>query len=78
MFVVHVFINFHTCHSKDADSNVFTQILEATFPEENKVQNKISSFLKPTSEKEYNYSTDVVHVEGNNFDIVISFFFFFW
>ena len=50
--------------------------LKRPLPEENKVQNKISSFSKPTSEKEYNYSTDVVHVEGNNFDIVIYLFFF--
>ena len=50
--------------------------LKRPLPEENKVQNKISSFSKPTSEKEYNYSTDVVHVEGNNFDIVIYFLFF--
>ena len=51
--------------------------LKRPLPEENKVQNKISSFLKPTSEKEYNYSMDVVLVEGNNFDIVIYLFIFF-
>ena len=39
------------------------------------MQTKISSFLKPTTEKEYNYSMDVVHLEGNHFDIDILFFF---
>ena len=48
--------------------------LKRPLPEENKVQNKISGFLKPTSEKEYDYSMDVVYVEGNNFDIVILLF----
>ena len=48
--------------------------LKQPLPEENKVQNKISGFLKPTSEKEYDYSMDVVYVEGNNFDIVILLF----
>ena len=74
MFVVDVFIHFHTCHSKDGDSNVLTQILEATFTRRKKVQTKISSFLKPTTEKEYNYRMDVVYVEGNHFDIDILFF----
>ena len=32
----------------------------------------MSSFLKPTTEKEYIYSMDVVYVEGNHFDIDIS------
>ena len=48
--------------------------LKRPLPEENKVQNIISGFLKPTSEKEYDYSMDVVYVEGNNFDIVILLF----
>ena len=48
--------------------------LKRPLPEENKVQNKISGFLKPTSEKEYDYSMDVVYVEGNNFEIVILLF----
>ena len=48
--------------------------LKRPLPEENKVQNKISGFLKSTSEKEYDYSMDVVYVEGNNFDIVILLF----
>ena len=39
--------------------------LKRPLPEEKKVQTKISSFLKPTTEKEYNYSMDVVYVEGN-------------
>ena len=47
MFVADVFIRFHTCHSKNGDSNVLTQIPEATLPEEKRVQPKISSFLKP-------------------------------
>ena len=42
--------------------------------EEKKVQTKISSFLKLMIEKEYNYSIDVIYVEGNHFDI--DFFFF--
>ena len=37
------------------------------------LRTKISSFLKPTTEKEYNYSMDVVYVEGNHFDIDIFF-----
>ena len=49
--------------------------LKRPLPEEKKVQTKISSFLKPTAEKEYNYSMDVVYVEGNHFDIDILFFF---
>lgn len=48
--------------------------LKRPLPEEKKVQTKISSFLKPTTEKEYNYSMDVVYVEGNHFDIDILFF----
>ena len=72
MFVVDVFIHFHTCHSKDGDSNVLTQILEATFTRRKEVQTEISRFLKPTTEKEYNYSMDVVY--GNHFDIDILFF----
>ena len=75
MFVVDVFIHFHTCHSKDGDSNVLTQILEATFTRRKKVQTKISGFLKPTTEKEYNYRMDVAYVGGNHFDIDILFFF---
>ena len=63
MFVVDVFIHFHTCHSKDGDSNVLTQIIEATFTRRKKVQ-----------EKEYNYSMDVVYVKGDHFDIDILFF----
>ena len=74
MFVVDVFIHFHTCHSKDGDSNVLTQILEATFTRRKKVQTKISSFLKPITEKEYNYSTDDIYIKGNHFDIDIVFF----
>ena len=57
---------------------VLTQILEATFTRRKKVQTKISSFLKPTAEKEYNYSMDVAYVEGNHFDIDILFFFCEW
>ena len=49
--------------------------LKRPLPEEKKVQIKISSFLKPTTEKEYNYSMDVVYVGGNHFDIDILFFF---
>ena len=49
--------------------------LKRPLPEEKKVQTKISSFLKPTAEKEYNYSMDVVYVEGNHFDIDILLFF---
>ena len=45
------------------------------YQKKKKVQTKISSFLKPTTEKEYNYSMDVVYVEGNHFDIDILFFF---
>ena len=75
MFVVDVFIHFYTCHSEDGDSDVLTQILEATFTRRKKVQTKIPSILKPTKEEEYNYSTDVVYVEGNHFDIDILFFF---
>ena len=74
MFVVDVFIHFHMCHGKDGNSNVLTQILEATFTRKKKKQIKISSFLKPTIEKEYNYSMDVALVEGNHFDIDILFF----
>ena len=48
--------------------------LKRPLPEEKKVQTKISSFLKRTTEKEYNYSMDVVYVEGNHFDIDILFF----
>ena len=49
--------------------------LKRPLQEEKKVRTKISSFLKPTTEKEYNYSMDVVYVEGNHFDINILFFF---
>ena len=49
--------------------------LKRPLPEEKKVQTKISSFLKPTTEKEYNYSMDVVYVEGNHFDIDLLGFF---
>ena len=73
MFAVDVFIHFHMCDSKDGDSNVLPQILEATFTRRKKVQTKISSFLKPTAEGEYNYSMDVVYVEGNHFDTDIFF-----
>ena len=48
--------------------------LKRPLPEEKKFQTKISSYLKPTAEKEYNYSMDVVYVEGNHFDIDILFF----
>ena len=48
--------------------------LKWPLPEEKKVQTKISSFLKPTTEKEYNYSMDVVYIDGNHFDIDILFF----
>ena len=48
--------------------------LKRTLPEDKKVQTKISSFLKPTTDKEYNYCTNVVYVEGNYFDIGILFF----
>ena len=76
MFVVDVYIHFHTCHSNsNGNINVFTQILEATFTRKKKVQTKIFSFLEPTTEKEYNYSMDVVYVEGNHFDINILLFF---
>ena len=75
MFVADVFIHFYMCHSEDGDSDVLTQILEATFTRRKKVQTKIPSILKPTKEEEYNYSTDVVYVEGNHFDIDIWFFF---
>ena len=47
--------------------------LKRPLPEEKKVKTKISSFLKPTTEKEYNYSMDVVYVEGNHFDIDLFF-----
>ena len=49
--------------------------LKRPLPEEKEVQTKISSFLKHTTEKEYNYSMDVAYVEGNHFDIDILFFF---
>ena len=42
--------------------------------EEKKVQTKIFSFLKPITEKEYNYSTDDIYIKGNHFDIDIVFF----
>ena len=74
-FVVVVFMHFHTCHSEDGDSNVLIQILEATFTRRKKVRSKIPSILKPTKEEEYNYSMDVVYVEGTHFDIDIYFFF---
>ena len=48
--------------------------LKRHLPEEKKVQTKISRFLKPTTEKEYNYSMDVLYVEGNHFDVDILFF----
>ena len=48
--------------------------LKRPLPEKKKVQTKISSFLKPMAEKEYDYSMDVVYVEGNHFDIDICFF----
>ena len=48
--------------------------LKRPLPEEKKVQTKISSFLKPTTEKEYNYSMDAVYIDGNHFDIDILFF----
>ena len=48
--------------------------LKRPLPEEKKVQTKISSFSKPTTEKEYSYSLDVAYVEGNHFDIDILFF----
>ena len=51
--------------------------LKRPLPEEKKVQTKISSFLKPTTEKVYNYSMDVVYVEGNHFDIDIIIIIFF-
>ena len=65
MFVVDVFIHFQTYLHK---------YLKRPLPEEKKVQTKISRFLKPTTEKKYNYSVNVVYVEGNHFDIDILFF----
>ena len=47
--------------------------LKRPLPEEKKVQTKISSFLKPKTEKEYNYTKDVVYVGGNYFNIDILF-----
>ena len=58
-----------------ATQTYLQKYLKRPLPEEKKVQTKISSFLKPTTEKEYNYSMDVVYVEGNHFDIDILFFF---
>ena len=52
--------------------------LKRPLPEEKKVQTKISSFLKPTAEKEYNYSMDGPYVECNHFDIDILFFLCEW
>ena len=49
--------------------------LKRPLPEEKKGQTKISSFLKPTTEKKYSYSMDAVYVDGNHFDIDILFFF---
>ena len=61
--------------AKMATQTYLHKYLKRPLPEEKKVQTKISSFLKPTTEKEYNYSMDVVYVEGNHFDIDILFFF---
>ena len=65
MFVVDVFIHFHTCHRKDGDSNIH-KYLKQPLPEEEKKQTKSFSFLRPATEKEYNYSMDVVYVEVNH------------
>ena len=74
MFVVDVFIHFHTCHSKDGNSNVLTQILEATFTRRKKRCKLKFLAFKNLRQKEYNYSMDVVYVEGNHFDIDVFFF----
>ena len=57
-----------------ATQTYLLKYLKQLLPEEKKEQIKISSFLKPTIEKEYNYSMDVALVEGNHFDIDILFF----
>ena len=61
--------------TKIATQTYLHKYLKRPLPKEKKVQTKISSFLKPTTEKEYNYSMDVVYVEGNHFDIKILCFF---
>ena len=61
--------------AKIATATYLSKYLKQPLPEEKKVQTKISSFLKPAPEKEYNYSMDVVYVEGNHFDIDILFFY---
>ena len=60
--------------AKRATQTYLHKYLKGPLPEENKVQTKISSFLKPTTEKEYHYSMDVVYIERNHFDIDILFF----
>ena len=50
MFVVDVFIHFHTCQAKIATLTYLHKYLKRTLLEEKKVQTKISSFLKPTTE----------------------------
>ena len=57
-----------------ATQTYLRKYLKRPSPEEKKVQTKISTFLKPTTEKEYNYGMDDVYVEGNHFDINILFF----
>ena len=57
-----------------ATQTYLLKYLKQLLPEEKKEQIKISSFLKPTIEKEYNYSMDVALVEGNHFDSNILFF----
>ena len=57
-----------------ATQTYLRKYLKRPLPEEKKVQTKISSFSKPTTEKAYSYSLDVVYVEGNHFDIDILFF----
>ena len=60
--------------AKMATQTCLHKYLKRPLTEEKKVQTKISSFLKPMTEKEYNYSVGVAYVEGNHFDIDILFF----
>ena len=41
---VDVFIHFHMCHGKDGNSDVITQILEATFTRKKKSKLKFLAF----------------------------------
>ena len=61
--------------AKMATQTYLHKHLKRHLPEEKKVETKISRFLKPTTEKEYNYSMDVLYIEGNHFDIDILFSF---